>query len=488
MPKASRGALLPPLGVTRVRRKDIYRQLRNGILDGTLPSKTRLPSTRGLAREYKVSRTTVEDVYQQLETEGFLLRLRGSGSFVSSIFRAARTTRTKSASIFLSKRGARLAADARCREPDRVQAFDAGVPDTDSFPGSIWKRCIHRTLRELDRRALNHADPRGYWPLRSALARHLAQFRGVNASPERIVVFSSSQQALLALSILLLEPGDAAWLEDPGYPGARAAFRLAGAHSVPVPVDEAGLIVPVGRRRAPRARLCYVTPAHQYPTGVVLAPERRLELLAWAQSHDAAVIEDDYDGEFRHVGQPLTALQALDSDERVIHVGTLSKAMFLSLRLAYAVLPAFMVEPLANLRTQLDSFPPLTVQAGLAAFIDEGHLAAHVRRMRAIYAEKRSRLIANLASLADARWDIGPNAAGVHVALFEPDAGMARSVASKSKLSLATLSNYSMRSVKRDGLFLRYGGLPLDVIEVGAAKLQSDCLATGRSRCIRAGR
>ena len=475
MPKSARGALLPPLEMPRVRRADIYRLLRDRILDGTLPSKTRLLSTRELAREYRVSRTTAEDVYQQLESEGFLLRSHGSGSFVGPRLAPPAASRTAAASIPMSQRGAQLAGDARCREPDRVRAFDAGVPDVAAFPWTLWKRCSHRSLRGLDQQALNHADPRGYWPLRAALARHLAQFRGVRATPERIVVFSSSQQVLVALAILLLERDDSAWLEDPGYPGARAALKLAGARIIPVPVDAEGLVVAAARRRAARARLCYVTPAHQYPTGAVLSPPRRLELLAWAEAHNAIVLEDDYDGEFRHAGQPLTALQALDGGGRVIHVGTLSKAMFLGLRLAYAVLPESLVEPLANLRTQLDSFPPLTVQAALATFIDEGHLAAHLRRMRAIYAEKRARLVVEFASLTQAGWNLGANAVGVHVALLEPRSGLARAVAGKSRLSLATLSSYALRPLKRDGLFLRYGGLSWAEIEAGAAQLRSEC-------------
>jgi GntR family transcriptional regulator/MocR family aminotransferase len=475
MPRAPSGVLLPPLPLTRVRRVDLYRLLRDRILDGTLPPGVRLPSTRELALEHQVSRTTVEEVYQQLESEGFVVRVRGSGSFVAHDLPRAPAARADRASpLALSARGRALAESARCREPAVHRAFDAGVPDLSTFPVAQWSQCTQRALRDLARGDLNHSDPRGWQPLREALARHLAQFRGVRATPDRVVVFGSSLSALHAIALLLLDPGDAVWLEDPGYLGARAAFELNQVRVVPVPVDAQGLRVSEGLARAPHAKLAYLTPAHQYPSGVVLTPERRTQLIAWARETRACLIEDDYDGEFRLGGQPLTALHALD-DAQVIYLGTMAKATFMGLRLAYAVLPEPLVEPMANLRTQLDGFPPIVSQATLARFIDEGHLATHIRRVRGAYADKRAALVEGLAPLAAAGWTLGENAVGMHACLFEPRAGAARAVVARSGLALNALSDYAIEALARDGLYLRFGGLTPEAIRAGCVQLRRDC-------------
>ncbi len=478
MPRRSRGVFLPPVSASRVRRRDLYRALRNAVLEGVLAPGERLPSSRQAGADYGVSRGLVEEVFAQLTQEGFLERAVGRGTFVAE--RAARLTVPTARdgrprpSPAPARRGLRLAANALCREPPAARPFNAGVADTADFPWRMWQRLHARAARELGRAAMGFADPRGLPVLRAAIARYLAHLRGIRCKPEQVIVFSSAQQAVYLLAVLLLDRGDTVWMEEPGYPGARAAFELAGATIAPVPVDDEGVRVDIGARRAPGARLAYVTPPHQYPTGVALSLERRIALLDWAARRDAWVVEDDYDGEFRYAGQPLTALHSLDPHARVLYVGTLSKAMFVSLRLAYAVVPADLVEPLATLRTHLDGFTPPLAQMTMGLFMDEGHFSAHLRRMRAVYAAKRLELVAGLAPLAARGWTWSSNPAGLHLLVRHPAGGSVRALAAASSLDLALLSAYRAQPARDDGLFLRFGGLDAASLRAGVAALVAE--------------
>ena len=474
MPRRPQGALLPPAPGTPPRRPTLYRSLRNALLEGLLRPGERLPSSRQAAADYGVSRGLVEEVYAQLMEEGFLSRGVGRGTFVaeqmSRLSTPAAAVRPPR-SVAASRRGARLAGNASCREPEQFRPFNAGVADSAEFPWEVWQRLQARAGRELGRASLDFADPRGLPELRQALAHYLAQLRGMRCSARQIVVFNSAQQALYAIALLLLDPGDAAWVEDPGYPGAWAALELAGARLAHVPVDREGLDVAAGIRRAPRARLAYVTPPHQYPTGAALSMERRIALLDWAQQRKAWVLEDDYDGEFRYAGQPLTPLHSLDSDGRVLYLGTLSKSMFVSLRLAFAVVPEALVESLANIRSQLDAFSPPLAQLTMSRFMDEGHFSAHVRRMRGVYAAKYAQLTAGLAPLAARGWSLPENPVGLHVLLHHRDGALVRRVARASGLELGLLSSYRSRSARDDGLLLRFGGLNGAQIDSGTGAL-----------------
>lgn len=474
MPRRPRGVMLPPVPGTPPRRAALYRGLRNALLDGVLAPGERLPSSRQAAADYGVSRGLVEEVFAQLGDEGFLERGVGRGTFVAARVAqlgAPGATGGKARRARTSRRGARLAANLTCREPARFVPFNAGVADAAEFPWKTWQRVQLKAVRELGRGALDFSDPRGLPELRAALARYLAQLRGMRCDAGQVVIFNSAQQALYAIALLLLDPGDAVWMEDPGYPGARAALELAGARLAHIPVDQEGLDVAAGIRRAPRARLAYVTPPHQYPTGVALSLERRLALLDWAERRDAWVIEDDYDGEFRYAGQPLTPVHALDPLRRVIYLGTLSKSMFVSLRIAFAVMPEALVEPLANIRTQLDAFSPPLAQLAMSRFMDEGHFSAHVRRMRGVYAGKYAELTAGLAPLRARGWHWPANPVGLQIMLRHPDGTRVRRVARASGLELGLLSRYRSRRARDDGLFLRFGGLGTAEIRSGAAAL-----------------
>jgi GntR family transcriptional regulator/MocR family aminotransferase len=484
MARRSRGALLPPVRAGRVRRRDLYRALRTAVLEGVLAPGERLPSSRQAGADYGVSRGLVEEVYGQLTEEGFLDRAVGRGTFVAG--RAARLIAPAARHggqrhpPAPSRRGLAAVAGALCREPPASRPFNAGIADTSAFPWKTWQRLQARAARELGPAALDFADPRGLPALREAIARYLAQLRGIRCKPGQVIVFSSAQQALCSLAVLLLDRGDPVWIENPGYPGARAALDLAGAAITPVPVDGEGIRVEIGARRAPRARLAYLTPSHQYPTGAALSLERRIALLDWAAKNDAWLVEDDYDGEFRYAGQPLTALYSLDPHARVLYVGTLSKAMFVSLRLAYAVVPEGLVEPLASLRTQLDGFTPALPQMVMSLFMDEGHFSSHLRRMRAAYGAKRAELVEGLSPLAARGWTWSSNPAGLHLLVRHRAGDYVRRIAAASPLDLALLGSYRVGAASDDGLFLRFGGLDLASLRGGVAGLVAVALKARR--------
>jgi GntR family transcriptional regulator/MocR family aminotransferase len=473
--RQSRGALLPPVGEARLHRGDLYGVLRAAVLDGVLAPGERLPSTRQAADDYGVSRGMLEEIFAQLTDEGFLHRAVGRGTFVAStvsrLGTPAESKESKRRSPATSHRGDSLARIAACREPAVPRAFNAGIADTSEFPWKIWQRLQARAARELGRGGLNFADPRGLSNLRVAIAHYLAQFRGIRCDARQVIVFNSAQQAIYTLALLLLNPGDRIWIEDPCYLGARAAFELAGAVVAPVPVDREGIRVDIGVRRSPRARIAYVTPSHQYPTGVALSLDRRIALIEWAARSDAWIVEDDYDGEFRYEGQPLTALYSLDSHARVLYIGTLNKSMFVSLRIAFAVVPEEIVEPLANIRTQMDGFTPAVRQMALSLFMDEGHFSSHLRRMRAVYGAKRAALVEGLTPLAARGWFWPGNPAGMHLLASHANGDYVRAVAASSPLDLALLHSYRAARALEDGLLLRFGALDEASLREGIAAL-----------------
>lgn len=467
---------MPPVPGGRLRRGDLYRLLRSAVLEGALGAGDRLPSTRQAATDYGVSRGLMEEVFAQLTDDGFLERSVGRGTFVAAqLARLERETninvRQSQSVCRPSRRGLIVAANAACREPEKPLAFNAGIADTSEFPWKIWSRLQARAARALGDAALNFADPRGQPNLRAAVARYLAQFRGIRCAPQQVIIFNSSQQALNTLGILLLNRGDAVWIEDPCYLGARAAFELAGASLAAVPVDGHGIEVRTGMKRAPKGRLAYVTPSHQYPTGVALSLERRIELLQWASRSRSWIVEDDYDGEFRYAGHPLTPLHSLDSHSRVFYLGTLNKSMFVSLRLAYMVVPEPLVEPLANIRTQMDGFTPALTQMTMSLFMEEGYFASHLRHMRAVYGAKRKALVEGFAPLAALGWIWSDNPAGMHLLVRHKKGDYVRAVAKAGDLDLALLSRYRTARMQDDGLFLRFGALDSASLHAGVKAL-----------------
>ncbi len=438
--------------------RQIYDQVRELVLDGRLAPGTRLPSTRALARDLGCSRNTAVLAFEQLLSEGYLEGRRGSGTYVSRVLPeellsvgdrapgaeavrkphagadgAKRThagadgAKKPARRARLSERGRRLAELRRGqrtgRSERRPRAFTPGIPELGLFPFEVWGRLLGRAWRRPSAELTRHGDPAGYRPLRAAIARYLGGVRALRCDWTQVVITSGAQHGLDLAARLLLDPGDGVWIEEPGYTGLRGPLMAAGARLVPLSVDAAGLSVARGRARAPDARLAVVTPSHQYPLGVTMSLARRLELLDWARAAGAWIIEDDYDSEFRYAGRPLAALQSLDADrkggqrggQRVIYVGTFSKILFPSLRLGYLVVPPELVEPFARARAALDDHPSAVSQPALAAFIEEGHFAAHLRRMRMLYAARRACLLAAAERHLGALLEVEPDEAGLHV-------------------------------------------------------------------------
>ncbi len=376
----------------------LYEALRAAIVEGRLGPGTRLPSTRNLAAQYGLSRGTVTTAFDQLLAEGFTRSEVGSGTYVTAGMpdrllppARARTLPKVSRSVAgLSRRGRAAVAGITVTPAPRAtgRAFRGYEPAIDLFPSELWARTAARVLRAAPRALYGHGDAAGYLPLRRAIANYAGASRGVRCTPEQIVVTTGAQQALDLVGRLLLDPRDDVWMEDPAYPSVWQAWNAHGARIVRVPVDRDGLVVTEGRRLAPRARLAYVTPANQFPLGVTLSAERRMELLDWAASAGAWIIEDDYDAEYRYSGYPVASLQSVDRTGSVVYVGTFTKLLFNALRLGFLVLPDRLVEPFVRARSLVDRHPPTLEQAILAEFISDGHFGRHVRRMRQIYSER----------------------------------------------------------------------------------------------------
>jgi GntR family transcriptional regulator/MocR family aminotransferase len=376
----------------------LYTELRDAILDGRLKPGARMPSTRSLGMQYSLSRGTVVVAFDQLQAEGYTRTEVGSGTYVASGvpdgFMSARRKPTSivpptSQAVF-PKRAQEFLKNVEVLPASHTigKAFRSHEPAIDLFPVDLWARVASRVLRRAPRSLYGHGNAAGYPPLRRAIAEYVGASRGVHCSVEQIIITSGTQQALDLIGRFLLTVGDRVWMEDPGYSGALQTLRTTGARIVPVPVDDAGLIVKAGRKLAPKAKLAYVTPANQFPMGVTMSADRRLELLRWAASASAWIVEDNYDAEYRYSGRPVAALQALDSYGCVIYVGTFTKMLFNALRLGFMVLPERLVESLISARSFVDRYPPTLDQAILAEFISEGHFGHHIRRMRQAYTER----------------------------------------------------------------------------------------------------
>lgn len=395
----------------------IQRAVRQLILDGALDVGRHLPASRALAKSLGVSRDTVESAYSQLHAEGFIERRVGSGSFVSK--RAQRTSRRGTAqhhglppeSPRLSRRGAAMFRGGGVRESLAPRPFAPGVPETRDFPLQVWERLERQVLKEYGARALAHCDPQGIEPLRRAIADHINLERGGRATPERVLVLTSSQQALTLCATVLLDDGDRIFIEDPVYQGARKAFDAAGLACVPVPLDAQGMQVTRLVDMAQPGKAVYLTPSHQFPTGATLALDRRLAVIEWAQQHHAWIIEDDYDSEFHYAGRPTACVQGLDAHDRTIYIGTFTKSLFPGLRIAYMVLPPQLVAPMTVARTLMDGHSASISQLTLARFMEGGHFGAHVRAMRGVYAERLDVLVRlvqkHLADFVEPRVPVG---------------------------------------------------------------------------------
>src|SRR5713226_10284815 len=372
-----------------------YEELRAAILEGQLKPGARLPATRDLAEQYRLSRATVVAAFEQLKSEGYVEGRVGAGTYVSQVLpdellQVGRISRERTAHVrrVAWSSYARRLKLFRGGEPRITRAFRANQAALDAFPTTLWGQVSARRLRRASTQLLAGGEALGYRPLRQAVAEYLNTSRGVKCSTEQVMIVSGVQEALERTAHLLLDPGDPVWVEEPGYPGAAIVFRAVGAKVCPVPVDAEGLDLELGQRRWKHAKLVYVTPAHQFPLGVTMSLRRRLALLEWARRSRTLILEDDYDSEYRYSGRPIPALQGLDRAGVVIFAGSFNEVLFPALRLGYLVVPPAMVDGFAAGQSVSMRHAPLLDQAVLCDFITEGDFARHIRRMRELYAER----------------------------------------------------------------------------------------------------
>jgi len=418
----------------------LYERIRDGILSGKLAPSTRLPSTRALASELGVARGTVEAAYERLVAEGFIVGRGAAGSRVNPQLDG---TRLEAAAKAMPPRANHTRAVRPAPAPAPHEASNApeipgrhlpenpssiplnafgmplplqnGMPALDEFPRKLWARLAARHARHLSPEGLHYQSAVGWAPLREAIAGYLAIARGIHCEPDQIIVTAGYQGALALIARVLLRPGDAVWCEDPGYFRAQEAFRMTGATLVPVPVDQDGLDVAAGERDAPDARLAVVTPSHQSPLSVTLPLARRLALLACAQAHDAWIVEDDYDSEFRYTGAPLPALKSLDGGERVLYAGSFSKVLFPGLRLGYLVVPPALCDAFVANASLASPAQGWIEQATVTDFITQGHFSRHIKRMRQLYGERRAALADALRQHLPGRIELAQQAGGMHL-------------------------------------------------------------------------
>ncbi|PVZ85545.1 GntR family transcriptional regulator [Serratia sp. S1B] len=454
-------------------RERLCDSLRHAIHHGPLAIGQRLPSSRVLAADLNISRVTVESAYSQLEAEGYLQRKVGMGTYVAIQITKPPNNRRSSGLLRLSQRGSQIVQTGGCQDPQQPHPFAAGSPELRAFPLKLWKQITNQQLRNRGEQLLRYGDPQGYLPLREAIAGYIGQTRGVNCDAQQVIILTSSQQALQLIATLLLDSGDEVWMEEPGYVGARNAFISIGANLIPVTVDQDGL---QPDNTLPSPRLIYLTPGHHYPTGVALSLERRLMLLDIARKNQAWIIEDDYDSEFHYNGQPMPAMQGVDNQGSVLYVGTFSKTLFPSLRLAYLVVPPALVDAFTTARTLYDGHSNQLMQAVTAEFIQQGHFAAHIRYMRQLYHSRRDWLLTQIEQ--QLKHFATPQAAngGLQLTVWLPaglESALTRQAQQLGVITPPLSRQYQTTAAQRDGWLLGFSALTPGEISKAVERLSN---------------
>lgn len=471
--------------------RQIGEQVRRAILERRLAPGQRLPSSRLMASELEVARGTVLLAMDQLIAEGYLVAQAASGLSVANdlpddMLAAPRGQPADSAgtdriaSSALSRR-ARTALDDTTPTfgfDEAPLAFPTGQPDREAFPFALWARLLEREWRQPSWSVAGAPHPFGHAGLRAAIAAYLGAARGFTCASESIVVTNGMRQSLSLLAWLVLDPDEAAWIEEPGYVGTREALALAGVRAAPIPVDEQGFSVERAMATEPGAKLAVVAPAHQFPLGTMLGLQRRLELLSWAERHKGWIAEDDFDGEYRYTGRPLAPLRALDRSGRVAYLASFSKLLFPALRLSYVVLPTALVTAAEKRMAAVPARASLIGQGALARFIADGHLAAHLRRTRLLYAARQEALIAGLERHLAGLLESARDPAGMHlvarpVAPIAPrfDDRATIAAAAQAGIAVSALSACYAGRRRRHGLILGYAGTPERAIDAACATL-----------------
>lgn len=457
----------------------IYLQFRSAILSGALRPATKLPSTRELATQLGVSRSAVVSAFEQLLAEGYAFGRTGAGTFTASElpepFKRPYGRRKRPAAA--AKPAASFGAlggfvDVTAQRDDRP--FNLGRTLVDARTAEVWRKLSARTLRVFARHHLGYDDPQGMPELRKSVCDYLHAARGVRCEPDQVLITAGTQQAVDIVARVMQGPDKEVWVEDPGYSLTRLALVAAGAKICPIPVDRHGINVTEGIRRAAKARAVFITSSHQFPTGVPLSMARRLELLAWARESGAWIVEDNYASEFRYGGRPLASLQGLDEAGTVIYVGTLNKALFPGLRLGYAVVPRPLVRAFVTTRYLMDRQPSSLCQAIVAAFMEEGHFTAHIRRTREAYRNQRDALVAALNRRLGNHLTIEAPDQGMHLVAYTrpglPDVAIERR-AREHGVVVRAMSRLYVEAQPRSALMLGFSGYPQQIIAPAIARL-----------------
>ena len=437
----------------------VHASLRSAILDGRLIAGLRLPASRSLADQLRVRRNAIVSAYEHLLSDGLVEARIGDGTYVAS---------------HLPTRVDHVAVAPIVIPANPGRAFALGQTYSDPHLMRRLASATRRRIISATAAYIGYGDPRGGEELRRQIALYLGASRGIRCDPSCILIVSGTQQAVRLCADALLRSGDRVWIEDPGYPATRNTLTAAGMRLVPVPVDEQGLDVAAGRRSAPSAKAVYVTPSHQFPTGVTMKMERRVALLDWARISRAWVLEDDYDSEFRYAGPPLTALAGIDGADRVIYIGTFSKTLFAGLRLAYLVLPPAAVEPIVIARAAHDRFPASLLEGAIADLMVDGILATHVRRMRSRYRIARDAIASSLERTAPGKLRLVVPTQGLHMLAHLP-AGLPKDAAAEiralAQVESVLLSETRLVQSGPDGFVLGFAGHDIKELTAAAHRL-----------------
>lgn len=501
MPRPTRkaaplGLVLDPAASEPLHRQ-IGEQVRRAILERRLAPGQRLPSSRLMASELDVARGTVLLAMDQLIAEGYVVAQAASGLSVANDLPDEMLTAPRgqpagpptSDASDISALSRRARAALRDAMPgfgfdEAPLAFPTGQPDREAFPFALWAKLLEREWRRPGREAASAVHPFGHAGLREAIANYLGVARGFTCAPAEIVVTTGIRHGLSLFAQVVLDEGDTAWIEEPGFIGVREALATSGVDAVPIAIDESGFSPEAAQALAPAGRLAVVAPAHHFPLGTVLSLQRRLELLSWAERSKGWIAEDDFDGEYRYSGRPLAPLRTLDRSGRVAYFSSFSKLLFPALRLSFLVLPASLVEATERIMDRVAVRAPLLGQGALARFIAEGHFATHLRRTRQLYAGRRETLLEAAVQRLDGLLTIAPDPGGMHV-IARPAARIARrfddvavtAAAAAAGLTVQPLSVCYAGRGRRHGLILGYAGTPEAEIDRALLKLRDVVLA-----------
>jgi len=481
--------ILPMITVDRQAAKALHHQIydacRTAIVEGRLRPGQRIPSSRVLAVELRVSRFPVLNAYAQLLAEGYLESRVGAGTIVSRSLPDQLTSSSRPGVRFAAIRSGPRPVALRPSCLNRLEkspwlggwgALGVGQVAVDQFPLPIWSNLVARHSRNMEAKSFRYGNQMGSEALRKTIAAYLRTARSVHCEAEQVMIVSGSQQALEISARVLFDPASSVWMEEPGYGLARHAFALTGCHLVPVPVDQEGLNVAAGIKRCRKARAAFVTPSHQFPMGVTMSAPRRFQLLEWAQHAGSWIIEDDYDSEYRYESLPIACLQGLDASARVIYIGTFSKVLFPSLRLGYVVMPSDLIGRFQAIRRAMDIGPPSFFQEVLADFIEEGHFARHIRRMRVLYRERRTALVDSISKELGSMVEVLGDEAGMHLAVNVPSRCSDLEIAERAarqNLWLWPLSPSYMAGLPRSGFILGFGSTAVTEIPRAVRQLRN---------------